>query len=207
MQPFVVHRGVAAPLLRPNIDTDAIIPSREIRRVSKRGLGVGLFAGWRYSDEATRQPRPDFVLNKPEYAGCSIILAGDNFGCGSSREHAVWALAEYGIRCIVAPGFGGIFQGNCTRNGILPVILDATVIQTIASQVAADPQRLTLGIDLPAGKLTAPDGQEYGFELDAAAREMLIEGLDAVAMTMKLQASIEQFERARAARYPWLWRG
>ena len=123
MQPFAAHCGVAAPLLRSNVDTDAIIPSREMGRVSKRGLSIGLFANWRYADPRARIPNPEFVLNQPAYAGASILLGGDNFGCGSSREHAVWALAEFGIRAILAPSFGAIFQKNCIANGLLPARL------------------------------------------------------------------------------------
>ena len=136
---FEQHRGVAAPMVQANIDTDAIIPSREMKRVSKQGLGEGLFAGWRYSEVGGREPNPDFVLNRPEYRGCSILLAGPNFGCGSSREHAVWALKEFGIRAILAPSFGAIFANNCIRNGLLPLVIDEAVIAAIAPWVEADP--------------------------------------------------------------------
>jgi 3-isopropylmalate/(R)-2-methylmalate dehydratase small subunit len=205
MEPFLVHRGVAAPMLRPNIDTDAIIPSREMKRVSKQGLGEGLFAGWRYSKPGSRDPNPRFVLNQPEYAGCTILLAGDNFGCGSSREHAVWALAEFGIRAIIAPGFGGIFYGNCTRNGILPVCLPESVIAGLVSQVEADPRQQLLEIDLPNSVVNAPDCAQYAFELEDAPRQMLQEGLDPIALTLKMDEQISQFAAARKTAFPWFW--
>ena len=142
MKAFITHQGIAAPLLRVNIDTDAIIPSREMRRVSKQGLGEGLFAGWRYLDEDPdqRRPRPDFVLNRSEYANASILLSGDNFGCGSSREHAVWALVEYGFRAVIAPSFGSIFYGNAARNGLLPVRLPGESVAALSESISADPQ-------------------------------------------------------------------
>ena len=210
MKPFTRHRGVAAPLLRINVDTDAIIPSREMTTTGKRGLAAGLFAGWRYlpgnaGAAAARDPDPDFVLNKPRYAGASILLSGANFGCGSSREHAVWALAEYGIRCVVAPSFGAIFFNNCIRNGILPLVLDDEAIVAIATQVSHDPQGGRLDIDLAAGTLTAPDGTVHRFSLDAVHREVLLEGLDAVGLTLKLQPQIDaHLARDRTAR-PWVY--
>jgi len=205
MQAFTRHCGVAAPLLRPNIDTDAIIPSREMKSVSKKGLAPGLFAGWRYSDPATRKPNPDFVLNQPAYADCSILLGGSNFGCGSSREHAVWALAEFGIRCIIAPSFGVIFHNNCIRNGILPVVLDETQVKTLAAQVATDPQLQRLDIDLQGLLLTAPDSQRFAFTLDAGPRQMLLEGLDAIGVTMKQQARIDHHMRSDQHERPWAY--
>ncbi|MEH6591681.1 MAG: 3-isopropylmalate dehydratase small subunit [Halioglobus sp.] len=205
MEPFLVHRGVAAPMLQPNIDTDAIIPSREMKRVSKQGLGEGLFAGRRYIQAGSRELAPDFVLNRPEYAGCTILLAGDNFGCGSSREHAVWALAEFGIRAIIAPGFGGIFYGNCTRNGILPVRLPESVIDDLVSQVKADPQQQLLEIDLPNSVVNAPDGSRHVFELEGAPRQMLQEGLDPIALTLKMDEQISAFATKRKAAFPWFW--
>lgn len=205
MQPLVHHRGVAAPLLRINIDTDAIIPSREMKTVSKKGLAPGLFAGWRYTDASTRTEDPDFVLNQPAYAGCSILLAGSNFGCGSSREHAVWALAEYGIRCVVAPSFGVIFQNNCIRNGILPLVLDDAVINKLALQVAADPQQRHIHIDLEAKKLIAPDGERYDFLIDSGARKMLLEGLDAIGMTLQHDAEISKHIEADRKMRCWAY--
>lgn len=206
MQAFTHHRGIAAPLLRINVDTDAIIPSREMKSVSKRGLSVGLFAGWRYLAADSREPNPDFVLNQPQYAGASILLSGANFGCGSSREHAVWALAEYGIRCIIAPSFGAIFHNNCIRNGLLPIVLDDATIKMLAAQVAGDPQVAQLTIDLPQGQLLAPDGSSHPFTLQAADRVMLLEGLDAIGLTLKQQGLIDAHLARDHTQRPWLYR-
>ena len=141
MLKFDVLTAVAAPLLRANVDTDAIIPSREMKSVSKTGLAAGLFAGWRYTQIGGREPDPDFVLNQPAYAGAQVLLAGENFGCGSSREHAVWALLEFGIRAIIAPSFAPIFRMNCVRNGILPVCLPAATIAALAESVPSPRRR------------------------------------------------------------------
>ena len=204
MDEFVRHEGIAAPLLRANIDTDAIIPSREMKRVSKHGLGEGLFAGWRYLSQERREPNPDFVLNQPDYRGASILLGGANFGCGSSREHAVWALKEYGIRAIVAPGFGTIFAGNCVRNGLLPLVLPAEVIAAIAAWVSAAPGQNRVLIDLQAQQLEAV-GQTYSFEIDTGDRRMLLQGLDAIALTQTRGEIIERFHRRRQKLRPWLY--
>jgi len=204
MDKFEQHCGIAAPILRGNVDTDAIIPSREMKRVSKRGLGGGLFAGWRYLQQGEREPNPDFVLNKPEYAGTSILLSGPNFGCGSSREHAVWALAEFGIRAILAPGFGSIFANNCVRNGLLPLVLEDTVIQTIADWVSEDPAGHRVTIDLPAQEIRAVD-QIFTFEIEPGAKHMLVEGLDAIALTQTRWQQIEAFHEGRKTDRPWLY--
>ncbi|MFM2043218.1 MAG: 3-isopropylmalate dehydratase small subunit [Pseudomonadota bacterium] len=204
MERFSILVGVAAPLLRPNVDTDAIIPSREMKSVSKTGLAGGLFANWRYSDVAARVENPDFVLNQPAYRRASILLAGTNFGCGSSREHAVWALREWGIRCIVAPAFGGIFQSNCVRNGILPVMLGEAVVAELAAQTAPAPANRPLTVDLVACTLTAPDGTRHPFPMDPGDRAMLLEGLDAIGLTLKRAAEIDRFETAYLSDRPWL---
>ena len=204
MQAFTRHDGVAAPILRGNVDTDAIIPSREMKKVSKLGLGEGLFAGWRYREVGGREINPDFVLNQAQYAGASVLLSGPNFGCGSSREHAVWALKEYGIRAIVAPSFGAIFANNCIRNGLLPLVLEETPIAHIAEWVAEDPQAHTVIIDLPEQILYAGEGG-YAFEIDAGAKRMLLEGLDAIALTQTRSEVIQAFHEARQQSYPWLY--
>lgn len=204
MDKFTVHRGVAAPLLRINVDTDAIIPSREMKRVSKSGLGEGLFAGWRYTAVGGREPVPAFVLNQPVYAGASILLAGLNFGCGSSREHAVWALKEYGFRAIVAPSFGAIFYGNCIRNGLLPVELPEDVVQALAD-ATRDGQ--AMGIDLERCEVESPTGERYRFQIQPALREMLLEGLDPVALTLKLQHRIDAFQALDRQARPWIYQG
>jgi 3-isopropylmalate/(R)-2-methylmalate dehydratase small subunit len=190
--------GVAAPLIRANIDTDAIIPSREIKGVSKTGLADGLFAGWRYRDPARRDPDPDFILNRPGYAHASILLGGANFGCGSSREHAVWALHEYGVRAVVAPGFAPIFRANCIRGGIIPVVLDIEIVQRIAALDGP------VTVDLSACTVAA-GGESWPFAIDPQSRTMLLEGLDPIDLTLKQSAAIEAFhQRDRPAR-PWIY--
>lgn len=207
MEPFTRLTAVAAPLLRDNIDTDAIIPSREMRSVSKTGLADGLFAGWRYVGIGTRDPDPSFVLNQPAYADTRIILGGANFGCGSSREHAAWALAEYGIRVIVAPSFNPIFQGNCIRNGIVPVTLDRETIASLATALAPDPQGLRIAVDLPTQILTGPDGTVHAFPIADEAKEMLLDGLDAIDLTLKRRVEIDGFVAADRVRRGWVYLG
>ncbi len=205
MRPFTTWAGVAAPLIRPNIDTDAIIPSREMKGVTKTGLADGLFAGWRYASVGGRQADPDFVLNDPRFAGASILLGGVNFGCGSSREHAVWALAEYGFRAVVAPSFSPIFQNNCVRNGLLPVVAAADWIDQLAAAIAPDPQGLRVLIDLPAQSIEGPGGLAARFEIADEAKDMLVQGLDAIAVTLKLADQIAAFRRADQAERPWAY--
>jgi len=205
MQKFDVLTGVAAPLLRANVDTDAIIPSREMKSVSKSGLADGLFAGWRYARIGSREPNADFILNQPAFAGAQVLLAGENFGCGSSREHAVWALAEYGIRAVIAPSFAPIFRGNCVRNGILPVILDAASIARLAAAIATDPQRLRVTVDLVRQRVSEPTGLEFIFDLDPESREMLLEGLDAIDLTLRYRDEIESFRARDRAQRPWIY--
>lgn len=204
MDKFEIHEGVAAALLRSNVDTDAIIPSREMKTVGKTGLAGGLFAGWRYLDAAARTPNPEFVLNRPEQQGTTILLSGINFGCGSSREHAVWALHEYGIRVVIAPSFGAIFAGNCVRNGILPMVLPEAQIAELAAAVAADPQRLRLKVDLQRCVVEA-GGRSYPFTLPASQREMLLKGLDPIALTLESAAAIDAFQAADRRARPWIW--
>ena len=205
MLPFDVLTAVAAPLIRANVDTDAIIPSREMKSVSKQGLADGLFAGWRYTAIGGREPDPAFVLNQPAYAGAQILLSGENFGCGSSREHAVWALLEYGIRAVIAPSFAPIFHGNCVRNGILPVRLDAASIARLAAAVAPDPQERRLTVDLVRQRITGPEGLEFGFEIEPEEREMLLEGLDAIDLTLKHRDAIAAFRARDRAQRPWIY--
>jgi len=205
MQEFIVHTGVTAPLLRINIDTDAIIPSREMRRVSKKGLGEGLFAYWRYQLPGGRDLNPDFILNQAEYGNTTILLTGSNFGCGSSREHAVWALAEYGIRAIIAPSFGAIFYQNCVRNGILPLVLSAQAITTLSELVQQAPQINQLTIDLPRQQVIAPGGQYYTFDIEESYKEMLLKGLDSIGLTLTHTAAIDAFEQQDKLQRSWLY--
>ena len=205
MEKFTTLKAIAAPLLRINIDTDAIIPSREMKRVSKQGLSEGMFAGWRYREPGSRDENPDFVLNREPYRRAQILLSGQNFGCGSSREHAVWALAEWGIRCIIAPSFGAIFYGNCVRNGILPVVLANEIVEELARQVEADPAKNLVAVDLVQCSVTAPDGSTHRFEIADGDREMLLEGLDAIALTLKSDAEILAFRKRDRATRPWIY--
>ncbi|MDT7935081.1 MAG: 3-isopropylmalate dehydratase small subunit [Sphingomonadaceae bacterium] len=196
--PTVTGRAIA--LVRPNIDTDAIIPSRWMRGTGKTGLADGLFAAWRYVDEAARTPDPDFPLNLPGNAGAPILLGGPNFGCGSSREHAVWALHEWGVRAVIAPSFAPIFRANCVRNGVIPVELPEDAIAALS----ADAGEVT--VDLLAGEVRAA-GRARPFAIDGEARTMLAEGLDAIDLTLKNADSIASWiDRDRAAR-PWVYLG
>ncbi|QHJ13856.1 3-isopropylmalate dehydratase small subunit [Paraglaciecola mesophila] len=220
MDKFTIHQGVAAPMLQINIDTDAIIPSREMKLVSKQGLGEGLFAGWRYTLPNGREPNEDFVLNQAAYKNTSILLAGDNFGCGSSREHAVWALKEYGIKAIIAPGFGSIFYHNCIRNGILPVVLANDEVLALAKHVEKAPQTSQVNINLLECYVNAIDSGNhntegkvsdsmneslrFSFSILPAQQAMLLEGLDGIALTLKSKSKIERFKQSYQRQYPWL---
>jgi 3-isopropylmalate/(R)-2-methylmalate dehydratase small subunit len=205
MQPFTTLTAVAAPLMRDNIDTDAIIPSREIRSVAKTGLTEGLFAGWRYVAMGGRDPNPDFVLNDPRYARAQILVAGANFGCGSSREHAAWALAEYGFRAIIAPSFNPIFRNNCILNGMVPVVLPADQAAEIAALLASNDPTLT--VDLTTCEVRRPDGATWPFAIDAEAREMLLEGMDSIALTLKLADRIHALRDTDRVARPWVYLG
>jgi len=197
MTPFRTLTSLAAPLIRDNVDTDIIIPSREMKSVSKNGLSQGLFANWRYSDVDARVANPDFVLNRPEYAGARILLGGENFGCGSSREHAVWALAEFGIRAVIAKGFSPIFRGNCIRNGVLPVVLDPEPINAAGGPIT---------IDLPA-QTVSTGARQWPFEIDDEAKLMLVEGLDPIALTLLLEDQIAAHERESRKAMGWAFSG
>jgi 3-isopropylmalate/(R)-2-methylmalate dehydratase small subunit len=197
--------AVAAPLVRANVDTDAIIPSREMKTVSKTGLADGLFAGWRYTEIGGREPNPEFVLNRPGYAGTKILLGGENFGCGSSREHAVWALHEYGIRAVVAPSFAPIFAANCVRNGLVPARVSLEQVRALAASVEKDPATRHVTVDLVAKTVSAPDVGPLPFELDDEPREMLLEGLDAIDLTLKNRPAIDAFLARDRRERPWIY--
>lgn len=193
MTPFPVPLvSVAAPLIVDNIDTDTIIPSREMRSTGKSGLAAGLFAPWRYLDADARLNDPKFVLNQRDFIGTRLLLGGRNFGCGSSREHAVWALKEFGIDCIVAVSFAPIFYNNCIRNGLLPVALEETAIRDMTGAIVT--------VDLAAQTI---DG--HGFEIGAEAKTMLLEGLDAIDLTLKHQDRIAEWQAADRARRPYIY--
>lgn len=202
MKQFTSVTGIAAPLMRSNIDTDAIIPSREMKWVSKDGLSDGLFAGWRYLSFESREPNPKFVLNRSPFDKANILLAGHNFGCGSSREHAVWALAEWGIRVIIAPGFGSIFKANCMRNGVLPVVLEERLVELLAAQVEHDPFANQVTVDLQ-NKRVALGETVWKFDLPEEDRQMLLQGLDLIAVTQKSEIDIAGFETRDRRERPW----
>lgn len=204
MDPVRTLTAVAAPLLRANIDTDAIIPSREMKTVGKTGLAGGLFAGWRYTSIGGREPNPEFVLNRPQYVGTRILLGGENFGCGSSREHAVWALHEFGIRAIVAPSFSPIFFGNCVRNGIVPARVSLDVVKALAAHVERDPARNQVTVDVEARRVSLGT-IAVDFPLETEARDMLLEGLDAIDLTFKSRGMIDAFWREDRSRRPWIY--
>lgn len=215
MRAFIRHQGLVAPLDRPNVDTDAIIPKQFLKAVSRSGYGPFLFDDWRYTDEGgapgqdcSNRPRnPDFVLNQSRYQGASILLARDNFGCGSSREHAAWALADYGFRAVVAPGFADIFHGNAVKNGILPVELNADTVDRLFREcLACDGYQLT--IDLEAGSIsTLSGGDGITFRVEDGIRHRLLNGLDDIALTLESADAIRRYEQQRVRACPWLYAG
>ncbi len=189
-----------------NVDTDQIIPSREMKTVSREGLAGGLFAGWRYTDAGSREPNPDFVLNQPTFSDTQILISGENFGCGSSREHAVWALSEFGVRAVIAVSFGAIFRGNCSRNGILPVALPREDVEAIAARAS---EGATLSMDLPEQTISVssmPRSAAYEFEIEPYAKRLLVEGLDPIGLTLTQSRKISEFIDTDKARRPWIYR-
>ncbi|TSE24425.1 3-isopropylmalate dehydratase small subunit [Tepidimonas aquatica] len=212
MERFTIHRGIVAPIDRENVDTDAIIPKQFLKSIHKSGFGPHLFDEWRYldpgwpgKDPATRQPNPDFVLNQPRYQGASILLARQNFGCGSSREHAPWAIQQYGFRALIAPSFADIFFNNCFKNGLLPITLPDTTVDQLFHEVAALPG-YELTIDLQRQVVVKPDGTEIGFEVQPFRKYCLLNGLDDIGLTLRHADKIRAFEAERLARFPWLAR-
>ena len=210
MHPFRIHTGLVAPLDRANVDTDAIIPKQFLKSIHRRGFGANLFDEWRYldpgspgKDPALRLPNPNFVLNQPRFRGASILVARANFGCGSSREHAPWALEEYGFRALIAPSFAEIFFGNCLKNGLLPVVLGEAVIEQLLGELQARPG-YQLTVDLAEQTVTTPEGQVFHFQIDAFRRQCLLNGWDDIGLTLRHTDKILAFESARLARFPWL---
>jgi 3-isopropylmalate/(R)-2-methylmalate dehydratase small subunit len=210
MQAFTVHQGLVAPMDRENVDTDAIIPKQFLKSIARTGFGPNLFDEWRYLDKGepgqditTRKPNPDFVLNQPRYAGASVLIARKNFGCGSSREHAPWALGQYGFRALIAPSFADIFFNNCFKNGILPIVLPESQVAKLFDEVAAFPgYRLT--VDLPRQVVVKPDGDELPFEVQPFRKYCLVNGFDDIGLTLRHADKIRAFEAERLARMPWL---
>ncbi|HEX6842735.1 MAG TPA: 3-isopropylmalate dehydratase small subunit [Stellaceae bacterium] len=204
MEKFTVLRAIAAPLLRENIDTDIIIRIERLVGASRRSdLGRYAFEAWRYRPDGSENP--DFILNREPFRRARILLAGRNFGCGSSREGAVWALAQKGFRTVLAPSFGDIFRNNCFQNGVLPVTLAQPVIEAIARQVEAAPEQNQVTVDLTRSVVVAPDGSETASSIDALRREALLDGLDDIALTMKRADEIGRFQTADRARRPWVY--
>jgi 3-isopropylmalate/(R)-2-methylmalate dehydratase small subunit len=203
VEPFVEHEGLVAPLDRRDVDTDQIIPQRFLRKIARTGFGPDLFANLRYLGDDTT-PNPDFVLNQPRYAGASILLARDNFGCGSSREHAPWALQEYGFRVLIAPSFADIFYNNCLGNGMLPIVLAPEEVDALFAAVAAQ-EGYRLRVSLPEQTVTTPEGTVYRFAIDAFRKESLLRGLDAIGRTEQYNAAIDAYEARRRDEAPWLF--
>lgn len=211
MQKISVETGKVIPLDRPNVDTDAIIPKQFLKSIQRTGFGPNLFDEWRYLDHgepgqdvSTRKINPDFVLNYPRYAGGTILLARENFGCGSSREHAVWALADYGIRVIIAPSFADIFFSNTGKNGILAITLPEAQVNQLFDEVFAN-EGYTLTVNLPEQSLNLPSGEKWSFDIDAFKKHCLLEGLDDIGLTLQHTDEIKAYEARRREQAPWLF--
>jgi 3-isopropylmalate/(R)-2-methylmalate dehydratase small subunit len=211
MDKFTNFTGVVCPLDRANVDTDAIIPKQFLKSIKRTGFGPNLFDEWRYldtgepgRDNSGRPLNPDFVLNDARYAGASILLARENFGCGSSREHAPWALADYGFRVIVAPSFADIFFNNCFKNGILPIVLETEIVDDLFSKAGGE-TALRLAVDLPWQTLTAAGGDAIPFDVDPFRKFCLLEGLDDIGLTLQHEDEIRAYEERRRAEAPWLF--
>ena len=199
MQKFDQLTGVAAPLTMANIDTDQIIPKQFLKRIDREGLAEGLFYDFRYDMDG--QIKPDFVLNQPAYKGVSILVAGDNFGCGSSREHAPWALMDYGVRCVISSSFADIFFNNCFSNGLLPVTLKPEEVHALMGEAKGGNH--VFSVDLESQTVTAPSGQTFGFEIDAGRKEKMLKGLDAIGETLVHAGDIDSFEQKRRMTRAW----
>ncbi|MDX1504076.1 MAG: 3-isopropylmalate dehydratase small subunit [Spongiibacter sp.] len=212
MKAFTTLDGVVAPMDRANVDTDMIIPKQFLKSIKRSGFGPNLFDELRYLDEGQpgqdcsgRPLNPDFPLNFPRYAGASVLLARENFGCGSSREHAPWALEDYGFRCVIAPSFADIFFNNCFKNGVLPIVLPADVVDGLFKAVY-DNEGYRLVVDLAEQKIRRPDGSEIGFEVDAFRKHCLLNGLDDIGLTLQDADAIAEFEQQWQKKSPWLFR-
>ncbi len=210
MNPFTLHKGLVAPLDRANVDTDAIIPKQFLKSIKRSGFGPNLFDEWRYLDKgepgqdpATRKSNPDFVLNQSRYRGASVLLARENFGCGSSREHAPWALEQYGFRALIAPSYADIFFNNCFKNGLLPIVLPDSQVAKLFDEVTAF-VGYALTIDLPRQVIVKPDGSELLFDVQPFRKQCLVNGWDDIGLTLRHADKIRAFEAERLASRPWL---
>ena len=211
MEKFTVHKGLVIPLDRSNVDTDAIIPKQYLKSISKTGFGPTLFDDWRYEkagepgmDHSTRAVKEDFVLNQARYQGGSILLARENFGCGSSREHAVWALTDYGIRAVIAPSYADIFFNNSFKNGLLPLVLSEDVVDTLFKAVEAN-EGYELTVDLEKQQVVTPEGDAYAFDVDEFRKYCLLNGLDDIGLTLQHADDIKAYEEKRKQEAPWLF--
>ena len=211
MKKFTTHTGVVAPLDRVNVDTDMIIPKQFLKSIKRSGFGPNLFDELRYLDEGQpdqdcsgRPLNPEFVLNKPEYAGASVLLARNNFGCGSSREHAPWALDDYGFRAVIAPSYADIFFNNCFKNGLLPIILTDAEVEELFQAVSVAPG-MSLTVDLANQKVISPNGKEYRFDVDGFRKHCLLNGLDDIGLSLEHADDIRAYEAKRRAEAPWLF--
>ncbi|MDE2493490.1 MAG: 3-isopropylmalate dehydratase small subunit [Alphaproteobacteria bacterium] len=210
MDKFIVHKGLVAPMDRENVDTDAIIPKQFLKSIRKTGFGQNLFDSWRYLDpgepgkpQSERKPDPEFVLNQPRYQGASILIARKNFGCGSSREHAPWALDQYGFRAIIAPSYADIFFNNCFKNGILPIVLPQAEIDKLLDDAGRGANAI-VSIDLEKQEIRGPDGGCIKFDVDPFRKQCLLNGWDDIGLTLQNEAKISSFEAARKTQMPWL---
>lgn len=211
MEAFTQHTGLVVPLDRSNVDTDAIIPKQFLKSIKRTGFGPNLFDEWRYldhgepgMDNSKRPLNPDFVMNQDRYQGASILLARENFGCGSSREHAPWALEDYGIKAVIAPSYADIFFNNCFKNGILPIVLDHATMDTLFEQTEAN-EGFKLDIDLDKQTITMPSGDVISFEVESDRKHSLYNGLDDIGITLQQEDAISKYEEERAKRAPWLF--
>ncbi len=211
MEKFITVTGLVAPIDRSNVDTDAIIPKQFLKSIKRSGFGPNLFDEWRYldrgepgMDNSKRPLNPEFVLNQPRYQGAQVLLGRDNFGCGSSREHAPWALEDYGFRAIIAPSFGDIFYNNCFKNGLLPIKLDVAIVDRLF-QESATTAGYRLKIDLANQQVVTPSGETFGFEVDAFRKHCLLNGLDDIGLTLQHVDEIKAYETKRRVSAPWLF--
>jgi 3-isopropylmalate/(R)-2-methylmalate dehydratase small subunit len=212
MEAFTTLDGLVVPIDRANVDTDAIIPKQFMKSIRRTGFGPNLFDEWRYldhgepgQDTGKRRPNPAFALNLPRYQGASVLLARENFGCGSSREHAPWALHDFGIKALIAPSFADIFYGNCLKNGMLPIVLDAGVVDKLFDAISRRPG-YRLRIDLPAQAIVLPEGNALKFDIDASRKSRLLNGLDDIGLTLERAEAIHAYENLRRLQEPWLFR-
>ena len=204
MQPFQTLTATAAKLDQVNVDTDQIIPKQFLKKIERTGFGIHLFHDWRFIDDAGQKLNPDFILNQPRYQGAQILVAGDNFGCGSSREHAPWALLDYGFRSIIAPSFADIFYNNCAKNGILLVALPEASVQQLFTEIEEN-AGCELTVDLLNQKVQSPKGLAFSFEIDPFVKHRLLNGLDDIGWTLQFQSEIEKFETSYQKQAPWMF--